>query len=105
MPRPVNGRSYALRQSCGWRIWAGKCVLSRNCGKWVVFTYRFSIDSFEKHLVDTLDVSAVPDVFTRKMGFFATHYQGRDCCIGCAMSPGFETYTTGWYSLIVQPID
>lgn len=62
-------------------------------------------DSFEKHLVDTLDVSAVPDVFTRKKGFFATHYQGRDCCIGFAKAPGFETYTTGWYSLIIQPID
>jgi hypothetical protein len=66
---------------------------------------RVLADSFEKHLVDTLDISAVPDVFTRKKGFFVTHYQGRNCCIGYAKAPGFETYTTGWYSLIIQPID
>jgi hypothetical protein len=60
-------------------------------------------DSFEKHLIDTLDVSELPDAFTRKKGFFVTHYQGRDCCIGHAKAPGFETYTTGWYSLIIQP--
>jgi hypothetical protein len=68
-------------------------------------TGRVLADSNEKHLVDTLDVSALPDVFTRKKGFFVTHYQGRDCCIGYALAPGFETYTTGWYSLIIQPID
>lgn len=62
-------------------------------------------DSFEKHLVDSLDVSAIPDVFTRKKGFFVTQYQGHECCIGYAKAPGFETYTTGWYSLIIQPID
>ena len=62
-------------------------------------------DSFDKHLVDTLDLSAIPDVFTRKKGFFVTHYQGRDCCIGYAKAPGFETYTTGWYSLLIQPIN
>ena len=44
-------------------------------------------------------------MFTRKKGFFVTHYQGRECCIGYAKAPGFETYTTGWYSLIIQPIE
>ena len=62
-------------------------------------------DSNEKHLVDTLDVRALPDVFTRKKGFYVAPYQGRKCCIGHAKAPGFETYTTGWYSLIIQPID
>jgi Methyl-accepting chemotaxis protein (MCP) signalling domain/Cache domain len=68
-------------------------------------TGRVLADSFEKHLVDTLDKAAIPDVFARKKGFFVTQYQGRNCCIGFAKAPGFETYTTGWYSLIIQPID
>jgi hypothetical protein len=62
-------------------------------------------DSDDKHLVDTLDVSAIQDVFTRNKGFFVTQYQGRQCCIGYAKAPGFETYTTGWYSLIIQPME
>jgi hypothetical protein len=68
-------------------------------------TGRVLADSFEKHLVDAIDVSAVPDAFARAKGFFVTNYQGRECCIGFAKAPGFETYTTGWYSLIIQPID
>jgi hypothetical protein len=60
-------------------------------------------DSREKHLVDTLDVSAIPDVFTRPKGYFVTKYEGRECCIGFAKAPGFETYSTGWYSLLIQP--
>jgi hypothetical protein len=62
-------------------------------------------DSNEKHLIDTVDVRVLADVFTRKKGFFVTQYQGHQCCIGHAKAPGFETYTTGWYSLIIQPID
>lgn len=61
-------------------------------------------DSWDKHLIDTLDIAAIPDVFTRKKGFFVTSYEGRECCIGYAQAPGFETYTTGWYSLVIQPI-
>ena len=56
-------------------------------------------------MIDTLDIAAIPDVFTRKKGFFVTNYEGRECCIGFAKAPGFETYTTGWYSLVIQPID
>jgi hypothetical protein len=62
-------------------------------------------DSDEKHLVDTLDVQALAEAFARKKGFFVAPYQGRLCCVGHAKAPGFETYTTGWYSLIIQPID
>ena len=47
----------------------------------------------------------LPDVFTRKKGFFVAQYQGRQCCVGYAKAPGFETYTTGWYSLIIQPME
>lgn len=66
---------------------------------------RVLADSFEKHLVDTIDVSAVPDVFARSKGFFTTQYLGRECCIGFAKAPGFETYSTGWYSVLIQPME
>lgn len=66
---------------------------------------RVLADSFEKHLVDSIDIAAVPDVFARNKGFFTTQYQGRECCIGFAKAPGFETYTTGWYSLLIQPME
>jgi hypothetical protein len=62
-------------------------------------------DSDEKHLIDTLDVQALAEAYTRKKGFFVAPYQGRRCCIGYAKAPGFETYTTGWHSLIIQPIE
>jgi hypothetical protein len=60
-------------------------------------------DSQERHLSESIDVRAFEPVFTQKKGFFLTHYQGRECCIGHARAPGFETYTTGWYSVIIQP--
>lgn len=66
---------------------------------------RVLADSREKHLVDALDLTAIPDIFTRKKGFFVTNYEGRECCIGYAKAPGFETYTTGWYSLVIQPLE
>lgn len=60
-------------------------------------------DSSDRHLSETLDMSALPEVFARKKGFFTTRFQGRECCIGFAKAPGFETYSTGWYSLVIQP--
>jgi hypothetical protein len=42
-------------------------------------------------------------VLAEDKGFFMADYQGRKCCIAHARAPGFETYSTGWYSIIVQP--
>lgn len=42
-------------------------------------------------------------VLSDKKGYFTAEYQGRPCCIAHAKAPGFETYSTGWYSLIIQP--
>lgn len=42
-------------------------------------------------------------VTTERKGFYLAEYQGRRCCIAHAESPGFETYSTGWYSIIIQP--
>ena len=42
-------------------------------------------------------------VLSEKKGYFTANYQGRPCCIAHAKAPGFETYSTDWYSLIIQP--
>jgi len=33
------------------------------------------------------------------------HFFGREYCAGFAMSPGFETYATGWSSLVMVSRD
>lgn len=60
-------------------------------------------DSMERHLADSIDVRAFEPVFHQKKAFFVTNYQGQECCAAHARAPGFETYTTGWFSLIIQP--
>ncbi len=42
-------------------------------------------------------------VLSEEKGFFIADYHGQRCCIAHARAPGFETYSTGWYSLIIQP--
>ena len=60
-------------------------------------------DSLERHLADSIDVRAFEPVFTQKKAFFVADYQGKECCVAHARAPGFETYSTGWFSLIIQP--
>lgn len=60
-------------------------------------------DSSDRHLSESIDIKAFEPVFGSKKGFFLTDQQGRECCIGHAKAPGFETYSTGWYSVIAQP--
>ena len=37
-------------------------------------------------------------------GFYVTHFKDQPVCIGHAKAPGFETYSTGWYSIVLQPL-
>jgi hypothetical protein len=60
-------------------------------------------DSLERHLADAIDVRAFEPVFIQKKAFFVAQYQGKECCVAHARAPGFETYSTGWFSLIIQP--
>ena len=50
-----------------------------------------------------LHLPEFPRVLSERKGFFVANYQGRACCIAHARAPGFETYSTDWYSLIIQP--
>ncbi|HEY4232549.1 MAG TPA: methyl-accepting chemotaxis protein [Lacipirellulaceae bacterium] len=60
-------------------------------------------DSQDRHLTDAIDAVAFEAVFNQKKAFFVTNYQGKKSCVGHARAPGFETYSTGWFSLIIQP--
>lgn len=51
----------------------------------------------------TLHLPEFTRVLTEKKGYFTAEYQGRQSCIAHAKAPGFETYSTDWYSLIIQP--
>ena len=42
-------------------------------------------------------------VLSERKGFYMAEYKGRRCCIAHSQAPGFETYSTGWYSIIIQP--
>lgn len=49
----------------------------------------------------------IPDfsrVLMSDKGYFVDSFDDQLCCIAHAASPGFETYGTGWYSIIVQPV-
>lgn len=62
-------------------------------------------DSEEKLLEETLPVSNWKDIFSQKSGFYKKSYKGADVIIAHALAPGFETYSTGWHSLIIQNLD
>ncbi len=61
-------------------------------------------DSDHKNLEDTIDFAGKSELFNDKKGFVIDKYNDSKCCIGHAMAPGYETYTTGWHSLIIQKI-
>lgn len=52
---------------------------------------------------DFLSTSDLQKIFSSPKGYFTSMHRGKPCCIAHAQAPGFETYSTGWYSVIVQP--
>jgi hypothetical protein len=62
-------------------------------------------DSFGKQLEERFDFAIASEIQVTPKGFSTCRYLGKDCCIGFAKAPGFETYSTGWYSLVIQPMD
>lgn len=43
-------------------------------------------------------------VLNSKKGFYVTEFAGQPVCVGHALAPGFETYSTGWASVVMQPV-
>ncbi len=62
-------------------------------------------DSDERILDDTIDFVGKNELFCKKKSFVISEYKGNKYCIAHALSPGYETYSTGWHSLIIQKLD
>jgi len=52
--------------------------------------------------LDVLELPEFDRVLAEDKGYFITVYKGQSSCVAHAKAPGFETYSTGWYSLIIQ---
>jgi hypothetical protein len=59
-------------------------------------------DSAGKIISETIQLPNQSELFATKKQHVAAQYQGEPAIIGYALSPGFETYSTGWHSLIIQ---
>lgn len=62
-------------------------------------------DSENRALQDTLTLPNWSEVKRAKKGFHSSVYKGVPCLVGYASSPGYETYATGWHSLLIQPVN
>jgi hypothetical protein len=62
-------------------------------------------DSAGHALVQTLDLPDRGQLFGLAKGFRYIQFGGRAAVIGIARSPGFETYATGWHSIILQTLE
>lgn len=62
-------------------------------------------DSRNRLLQETLDLPDRALVFAEKKGFTLGTYEGAACCVAHARSPGYETYATGWHSLLIQKLN
>lgn len=59
-------------------------------------------DSDGKMLREKIEFDQKNSVFSEKKNYVFIEYQGEDSYIGHAQSPGFEGYSTGWHSIIIQ---
>src|SRR5262249_30670471 len=59
-------------------------------------------DSRDAILQDVIDFPERSQLFSRKKDFLFATLGNKNCCIAHALSPGFETYATGWHSVLIQ---
>jgi hypothetical protein len=62
-------------------------------------------DTDGKLTQETLDLPGQSALFATKKGHVVVRHNGEPTLIAHAFSPGFETYATGWHSLIIQKLD
>ncbi|MEM9826123.1 MAG: methyl-accepting chemotaxis protein [Planctomycetota bacterium] len=58
----------------------------------------------DRALGENLRISEMQRVFKSAKGFYVADDKDQRWCIGHAHAPGFETYTTDWYSIVMQPL-
>jgi hypothetical protein len=61
-------------------------------------------DSANKILAETLHFPEMEKLYKMDKGFIIQEINGRHYCIAHARAPGYETYSTGWHSVILQQI-
>lgn len=61
-------------------------------------------DSHGRVLQERLDFPGLPGLLRESKGYILTQVGGRHCCVAHARAPGYETYSTGWHSLILQAL-
>ena len=58
-------------------------------------------DTWGRSLIDTISLSNWDHIKRMGTGFVESSHSGHPCTVGFAFSPGYETYKTGWYSLLI----
>lgn len=61
-------------------------------------------DSKDLILEDKIEFLGKNELFMQKKGFLVSDYKDEKCCIAHALSPGYETYASGWHSVIIQKL-
>ena len=62
-------------------------------------------DSHGKITQEVLQLPRQCELFGMKKGYILDKFKGEPMLIAHAQSPGFETYATGWHSLILQKLE
>ncbi|MEM6688042.1 MAG: cache domain-containing protein [Planctomycetota bacterium] len=53
---------------------------------------------------DSVPIPEFQRVLSADKGFYITTYEETKLCVGHAKAPSFEGYSTGWYSIVAQPL-
>jgi hypothetical protein len=61
-------------------------------------------DSHNRILADTIEFSERNRLFATKKDYAVARVGEKRCCVAHALSPGFETYATGWHALLIQEL-
>ncbi|XZE45126.1 methyl-accepting chemotaxis protein [Pirellulaceae bacterium SH467] len=61
-------------------------------------------DSQGRTLHESIEFSSRGKLFAGKKGYVIADVGDAKCCIGHAQSAGFETYASGWHSVLIQEI-
>jgi hypothetical protein len=59
-------------------------------------------DTEGRQLQEHLDLAQFASIIKSAKHFSTVNVNNEPCCVAHARSPGFETYATGWHSLIIQ---
>ena len=61
-------------------------------------------DSWGHQLQEHIELNNREVIFAQEKNYLIDSYDGKAACIAHAKAPGFETYTTGWHSLVIQSV-